>query len=95
MESKHPTKINAETNDLGISFSKSKKIEKNFSKNKYKWSKGIFIGPVLQNKAVIYTESSRVKDLIQLEEQKILIDIEKKSEIKLLSIDVQILNNQQ
>jgi len=95
MESKHPTKINAETNDLGISFYKSKKIEKYFSKNKYKWSKEISIGPVLQNKAVIYTESSRVKDLIQLEEQKILIDIEKKSEIKLVSIDVQILNNQQ
>ncbi len=49
----------------------------------------------VKNKAIIYTESSRVKDLIQLEEQKILIDIEKKSEIKLLSIDVQILNNQQ
>ncbi|MDB3983477.1 hypothetical protein OAH37_01850 [Acidimicrobiia bacterium] len=95
MASKHPTKINAETNDLGISFSKSKKIEKYFSKNKYKWSKEISIGPVLKNKAIIYTESSRVKDLIQLEEQKILIDIEKKSEIKLISIDVQILNNQQ
>ena len=95
MGSKYPTKINAETNDLGISFSKSKKIEKYFAKNKYKWSKEIFIGPVLKNKAIIYTESSRVKDLIQLEEQKILIDIEKKSEIKLISIDVQILNNQQ
>jgi hypothetical protein len=52
MESKHPTKINAETNDLGISFSKSKKIEKYFSKNKYKWSKEISIGPVLKNKAI-------------------------------------------
>ena len=27
MESKYPTKINAEKNDLGINFSKSKKID--------------------------------------------------------------------
>ena len=95
MESKHPTKINAEKNDLGINFSKSKKVDTYFSKNKYKWSNEISIGPVLNGTAVIYTESSRVKDLIELEEQKILIDIEKKSSLKLISIDVQILNNQQ
>ena len=95
MESKHPTKINAETNSLGISFSKSKKIESYFSKNTYKWSKEVSIGPVLNNRLTIYTESSRVKDLIELEEQRILIDIEKKSNINLISIDVQILNNQQ
>ena len=34
-------------------------------------------------------------DLIKLEEQKILIDIEKKIKIKLNSLDVQIENNQQ
>ena len=95
MVSKYPTKINVERNELGISFSKSKKIESYFSKNKYKWSNEISIGPVLKNMAIIYTESSRVKNLIQLEEQKILIDIEKKLNIKLLSIDVQILNRQQ
>ena len=95
MESKYPTKINAEKNDLGINFSESKKIDSYFSKNKYKWSKEISVGPVLNNTSVIYTESSRVKNLIELEEQKILIDIEKKAGVKLISIDVQILNNQQ
>ena len=95
MESKYPTKINAEKNDLGINFSKSKKIDSYFSKNKYKWSDEISVGPVLNNTSVIYTESSRVKNLIKLEEQKILIDIEKKAGVKLISIDVQILNNQQ
>jgi hypothetical protein len=95
MESKYPTKINAEKNDLGINFSKSKKVDSYFSKNKYKWSDEISVGPVLNNKCVIYTESSRVKGLIELEEQKILIDIEKKANVKLVSIDVQILNNQQ
>ena len=95
MESKYPTKINAEKNDLGINFSKSKKIDSYFSKNKYKWSDEISVGPVLNNTSVIYTESSRVKNLIELEEQKILIDIEKKAGVKLFSIDVQILNNQQ
>ena len=95
MESKYPTKINAEKNDLGINFSKSKKIDSYFSKNKYKWSDEVSVGPVLNNTSVIYTESSRVKNLIELEEQKILIDIEKKAGVKLISIDVQILNNQQ
>ena len=95
MESKYPTKINAEKNDLGINFSKSKKVDSYFSKNKYKWSDEISVGPVLNNTSVIYTESSRVKSLIELEEQKILIDIEKKANVKLVSIDVQILNNQQ
>ena len=95
MESKYPTKINAEKNDLGINFSKSKKLDSYFSKNKYKWSDEISVGPVLNNTSVIYTESSRVKNLIELEEQKILIDIEKKAGVKLISIDVQILNNQQ
>ena len=95
MESKYPTKINAEKNDLGINFSKSKKIDSYFSKNKYKWSEEISVGPVLNNTSVIYTESSRVKNLIELEEQKILTDIEKKAGVKLISIDVQILNNQQ
>ena len=95
MESKYPTKINAEKNDLGINFSKSKKIDSYFSKNKYKWSDEISVGPVLINTSVINTESSRVKNLIELEEQKILIDIEKKAGVKLISIDVQILNKQQ
>ena len=66
-----------------------------FNKNKYTWSKEISLGPVLNNKAIIYTKSKRVKDIVQFEEQKILIDIEKKLNIKLLSIDVQILNNTQ
>ena len=35
MESTEPTKINAERNNLGISFEKSKKIENYFNKNKY------------------------------------------------------------
>lgn len=95
MELSEPTKINIERNSLGINFEKSKKIENYFNKNKYSWSNEISIGPVLNNKATIYTESKRVKDIVQLEEQKILIDIEKKLKIKLLSIDVQILNNTQ
>ena len=50
---------------------------------------------VIGNKATLYTTSKRAMDLIKLEEQKILIDIEKKIKIKLNSLDVQIENNQQ
>ena len=60
-----------------------------------------FEGTYFKNYRVQYSFSYRIsimnqgKDIVQFEEQKILIDIEKKLNIKLLSIDVQILNNTQ
>ena len=95
MKNKEPEKINVEKNTLGIDFSKSKKIKSYFDKNKFLWSKETTPGPVVGSVVTIYTTSKRAMDSIKLEEQKILIDIEKKTKIKLNSLDVQIENNQQ
>ena len=95
MKNKEPEKINVENNTLGIDFSKSKKIKSYFDKNKFLWSKETTPGPVVGSVVTIYTTSKRAMDSIKLEEQKILIDIEKKTKIKLNSLDVQIENNQQ
>ena len=95
MKNKEPEKINVENNSLGIDFSKSKKIKNYFDKNKFLWSKETTPGPVVGGTATLYTASKRAMDSIMLEEQKILIDIEKKTKIKLNSLDVQIENNQQ
>ena len=95
MKNKQPEKINIENNSFGINFSKSKKIKSYFDKNKFLWSKETTPGPVVGSVATLYTTSKRAMDSIKLEEQKILIDIEKKTKIKLNSLDVQIENNQQ
>ncbi len=71
------------------------KIKSYFDKNKNIWSKEIVSGPVVNKVATIYINSKRLKDIIELEEQKILIDIEKKTKIKLKSLRVEIENNQQ
>ena len=95
MKNKEPEKINVENNTLGIDFSKSKKIKSYFDRSKFLWSEETTPGPVVGEVATLYTTSKRAKDLIKLEEQKILIDIEKKTKIKLNSLDVQIEKNQQ
>ena len=95
MKNKEPEKINVEKNTLGIDFSKSKKIKSYFDKNKFLWSEETTPGPVVGEVATLYTTSKRAMDSIKLEEQKILIDIEKKTKIKLNLLDVQIENNQQ
>ena len=95
MKNKEPEKINVENNSIGIDFSKSKKIKNYFDKNKFLWSKETTPGPVVGAVATLYTTSKRAMDSIKLEEQKILIDIEKKTKIKLNSLDVQIENSQQ
>ena len=79
-----------------LKLSKLKKIYDSLkSPNKNVWSKEIVSGPVVNKVATIYINSKRLKDIIELEEQKILIDIEKKTKIKLKSLRVEIENNQQ
>ena len=95
MKNQQPEKIDVEKNPLGINYLKSKKVKKYFDENTFLWSSETTPGPVVGNKATLYTTSKRAMDLIKLEEQKILIDIEKKTKIKLNSLDVQIENNQQ
>ena len=90
---KDPTRINP--NDSGIDFSKSKKIENFIKKSNFSWSDDIIPGPVLGDAFVIYVQNNRLKNLLELEEQKILINIEKHTKIKLKTLSIQMFNNKQ
>ena len=52
-------------------------------------------GPVIGDELILYVDSKRLKNLIELQQEKLLIDIEKNTKIKLKKLNIQIDNNQQ
>ena len=52
-------------------------------------------GPVLGDTLVVYVDNSRVKKIVQLDEQNLIINIEKNTKISLKNIDIQISNLKQ
>jgi len=93
MFNKEPQKINP--NDSGIDFSKSEKIRKHFKNDKNHLYNEIIPGPVVEDELIIFVDTKRLKSLIELQQEKLLIDIEKNTKIKLKKINIQIDNNQQ
>ena len=93
MLNKEPQKINP--NDSGIDFSKSEKIRKYFKNNKTHLYEETTPGPVIGEELIIYVDTKRLKNLIELQQEKLLIDIEKNTKIKLKKLNIQIDNNQQ
>jgi uncharacterized protein YaaQ len=92
---KDPERINPNTNTLGINFNDSKKIENYITKSHYKWVEDVVTGPVLNDTLIIYVDNSRVKKILELDSQNLIINIEKNTKIKLKNIDVQISNIKQ
>ena len=92
---KGPERINIEENNLGINFKKSEKIKNYFNKSSYPWKNDIVTGPLVDNVFIIYVNSKRLKDVIELESLKIINNIEKKLGFSVNSILVQLQNNQQ
>ena len=93
MLNKEPQKINP--NDSGIDFSKSEKIRKYFKNDKNHLYEETIPGPVIGEELIIYVDTKRLKNLIELQQEKLLIDIEKNTKIKLKKLNIQINNNQQ
>tara|TARA_B100000965_G_C19122483_1_gene553885 strand:- start:14 stop:301 length:288 start_codon:yes stop_codon:yes gene_type:complete len=92
---KDPERINPNTNALGINFNDSKKIENYITKSHYIWVGDVVTGPVLNDTLIIYVDNSRVKKILELDSQNLIINIEKNTKIKLKNIDVQISNIKQ
>tara|TARA_B100001250_G_C19531378_1_gene670565 strand:+ start:252 stop:545 length:294 start_codon:yes stop_codon:yes gene_type:complete len=92
---KGPERINIEENSLGINFKKSEKIKNYFIKSSYPWKNDIVTGPLVNNVFIIYVNSKRLQDVIELESLKIINNIEKKLGFSVNSILVQFQNNQQ
>ena len=93
MFNKEPQKINP--NDSGIDFSKSEKIRKHFKNDKTQLYSETTPGPVIGEELIVYVETKRLKNLIELQQEKLLIDIERNTKIKLKKLNIQINNNQQ
>ena len=95
MLNKEPEKINPNNNSLGINFKNSTKIENYITNSHYKWVDDVVTGPVLGDTLVVYVDNSRVKKIVQLDEQNLIINIEKNTKISLKNIDIQISNLKQ
>ena len=93
MFNKEPKKINS--NDSGIDFSKSQKISEYFKNHNTEFLSETTPGPVIEEELIIFVDSKRLKNLIELQKEKLLIEIEKNTKIKLKNINIQIHNNQQ
>ena len=93
MFNREPQKINP--NDSGIDFSKSEKIRKYFKTNKTQLYSETIPGPVVGEELIVYVDTKRLKNLIELQQEKLLIDIEKNTKIKLKKLNIQVDNNQQ
>ena len=76
-------------------FKNSKKIENYIINSHYKWAEDVVTGPVLEDTLVVYVDNSRVKKIVQLDEQNLIINIEKNTKISLKNIDIQITNLKQ
>ena len=95
MLNKEPEKINPNNNSLGINFKNSKTIEKYITNSHYKWADDVVAGPVVRDTLVVYVDNSRVKKIVQLDEQSLIVNIEKNTKISLKNIDIQIPNLEQ
>ena len=80
MFNKDPKKINS--NDSGIDFSKSEKISKYFKKHNTQLYSESTPGPVIGEELILYVDTKRLKNLIELQQEKLLIEIEKNTKIK-------------
>ena len=93
MFNKDPKKINS--NDSGIDFSKSEKINEYFKNYNTQLYSEIIPGPVVGEELILFVDTKRLKNLIELQQEKLLIEIEKNTKIKLKNMNIQIHNNQQ
>ena len=76
-------------------FKKSAQVKKHLNNSSYPWKDEISSGPVINDSLVIYVDSKRLKDIIELESLKIINNIEKKLGFSVNSIRVELQNSQQ
>ena len=84
MFNKDPKKINS--SDSGIDFSKSEMISKYFKKHNSQLYSETTPGPVIGEELILYVDTKRLKNLIELQQEKLLIEIEKNTKIKLKNL---------
>jgi len=90
-----PEKFDPENNTLGINFKNSEKVKKFIENSDFTWKKAVISGPVTNNAITLYVDNPRVKKMVQLQTYQFLIELEKKTNLVLKTVNVQISNTQQ
>ena len=90
-----PEKLDPENNTLGINFKNSEKVKKFIENSNFTWKKAVISGPVTNDTITLYVDNPRVKKMVQLQTYQLLIELEKKTNLVLKTVNVQISNTQQ
>ena len=90
-----PKKFDPENNALGINFKNSEKVKKFIENSDFTWKKAVISGPVTNDTITLYVDNPRVKKMVELQTYQFLIELEKKTNLVLKTINVQISNTQQ
>ena len=90
-----PKKFDPENNALGINFKNSEKVKKFIENSDFTWKKAVISGPVTNDTITLYVDNPRVKKMVQLQTYQFLIELEKKTNLVLKTVNVQISNTQQ
>jgi len=90
-----PEKFDPENNALGLNFKNSEKVKKFIENSDFTWKKAVISGPVTNDTITLYVDNPRVKKMVQLQTYQFLIELEKKTNLVLKTINVQISNTQQ
>ena len=90
-----PEKFDPENNNLGINFKNSEKVKKFIENSDFTWKNAVISGPVTNDAITLYVDNPRVKKMVQLQTYQFLIELEKKTNLVLKTVNVQISNTQQ
>ena len=90
-----PEQFDPENNTLGINFKNSEKVKKFIENSDFTWKQAVVSGPVAGDTVTLYVDNPRVKKMVQLQTYQFLIDLEKKTNLVLKTVNVQISNTQQ
>ena len=90
-----PEKFDPENNTLGINFKNSEKVKKFIENSDFTWKNAVISGPVTNDAITLYVDNPRVKKIVQLQTYQFLIELEKKTNLVLKTVNVQISNTQQ
>ena len=85
-ESTNLEKINTSKNEIGYNFKNYNKIVKYFNEIEAEWKGDVSLGPLEGDVLTVYVEHPRVKDLVAVDDERIIVFISKKANIQLAKI---------
>jgi len=78
-----------------LTFQNPKRLENTLKRENQPLQRNNTGTAVVGDELILYVDSKRLKNLIELQQEKLLVDIEKNTKIKLKKLNIQVDNNQQ